>query len=300
MGSRAFFIVDDSFSFGYDSWRCTDIRIFRDSAGKKNNWVNRKEAYVMRFLLTNDDGIYARGLNALYQELSKDADCLIVAPEVEQSAVGHAITLFRPLMVRKAKKEGYFYGYAVTGTPADCVKIGIKELSEKPVDLVVSGINLGANIGINVIYSGTVSAATEAVIMGVPAMAISLDTHRDADFSFAAKFARKMAAFILNDYPLKNIALNVNVPAIPEDEIRGVVVAKQGKARLIENFERRVDPRENIYYWLAGDTQLSDNEEADSDACALRHGKISITPIYYDLTRYDVMSDLHERIKESF
>jgi 5'-nucleotidase len=254
----------------------------------------------VRYLLTNDDGIYARGLSALYQELSKDADCLIVAPEVEQSAVGHAITIFRPLMVRRAKKEGNFFGFAVAGTPADCVKIGVRELSEKPVDLIVSGINLGANVGINVIYSGTVSAATEGVILGIPSMAISLDTHRDADFSFAAKFARRMAAFMLKDYPMKHIALNVNIPAIPEAEIKGVVVAKQGRARFIENFEKRVDPRENIYYWLAGETQLSVHEEIDSDACALRKGMISITPIYYDLTRYDVMADLTERIKRQF
>lgn len=254
----------------------------------------------MRFLLTNDDGIYSKGLSTLYEELSKDADCLIVAPEVEQSAVGHAITLFRPLMVRRAKKNGGFLGYAVKGTPADCVKIGIKELSDKPVDLVVSGINLGANVGINVIYSGTVSAATEGVIMGVPSLAISLDTHRDADFSFAARFARKMAAFMLKDYPMKNIAINVNIPAIPEEEIQGIVVAKQGRARLIENFEKRVDPRDNIYYWLAGETELSNQEEPDSDACALCHGMISITPIYYDLTRYDVLADLSARIKRHF
>jgi len=253
----------------------------------------------MRFLLTNDDGIYARGLAALYQELSKDGDCLIVAPEVEQSAVGHAITLFRPLMVRAARKDGNFIGYAVKGTPADCVKIGIKELSDKPVDLVVSGINLGANVGTNVIYSGTVSAATEGVIMGIPSIAISLDAHRNADFSFAARFARKAADFMLKN-PMKDVALNINIPAIPEEEIKGITVARQGRARLIESFEKRVDPRENIYYWLAGETRFSDGEEADSDACALRHCMVSITPIYYDLTRYDVLAELSKRIKESF
>jgi 5'-nucleotidase len=259
---------------------------------------NEPDRANMRFLLTNDDGIYAKGLSALYQELSKDADCLIVAPEVEQSAVGHAITLFRPLMVRRAKKNGGFLGYAVKGTPADCVKIGIKELSEKPVDLVVSGINLGANVGINVLYSGTVSAATEGIIMGVPSMAFSLDAHRDPDFSFAARFARKMAAFMLKDYPMKNVAINVNIPAVPEEEIKGIVVVKQGRARLIENFEKRVDPRDNIYYWLAGETRLSEYEEIDSDACALSKGLISITPIYYDLTRYDVLRDLREKIEQ--
>ena len=145
----------------------------------------------MRFLLTNDDGIYAEGLGALFRELSQDAECLIVAPETEQSAVGHAITLSRPLMVRAVKREGRFYGYAVAGTPADCVKLGIRELAAGPVDLVVSGINRGANVGTNLIYSGTVSAATEGSILGVSALAVSLDSRSsDADFSFAARFAR--------------------------------------------------------------------------------------------------------------
>jgi 5'-nucleotidase len=252
----------------------------------------------MRFLLTNDDGIYAKGLSALYQELSKDADCLIVAPEIEQSAVGHAITIFRPLMVRPARKNGHFLGYAVAGTPADCVKIGIRELSDKPVDLVVSGINRGANVGINVIYSGTVSAATEGAIMGVPSMAVSLDSFDgNADFTVAAKFARKIAAFLLKNPHMKNIPMNINVPALPEKDIKGVVVTRQGRARLIESYERRVDPRENIYYWLTGETQLSDHEDPHADDCALRQGMITITPVYYDLTRHDVLAELGTLIK---
>ena len=246
----------------------------------------------MRYLLTNDDGIYARGLSALYDELSKDADCLIVAPEVEQSAVGHAITLSRPLMVRDAWKSGQFLGHAVTGTPADCVKLGVKSLSEGAVDLVVSGINRGANVGINVLYSGTVSAATEGLILGLPSLAVSLDSHRrDADYAFAARFARRMASFLLR-HPLKNAILNVNVPALDEAEIRGVAVVAQGRARLLENFEKRVDPRDNIYYWLAGETQLADDEAEDSDASALRRGMIAVTPLYCDLTRRDALEDL--------
>lgn len=249
----------------------------------------------MRFLLTNDDGIYAKGLTTLYQELSRDAECLVVAPEVEQSAVGHAITLFRPLMVREARKNGTALGYAVAGTPADCVKLGIRKLAGEPVDLVVSGINRGANVGTNVLYSGTVSAATEAIILGVPSLAISLDSHKDADFTFAARFARKMATFILK-HSWKDIAVNVNIPALPEGEIKGVVVVKQGRARLLENFEKRVDPRDNTYYWLAGDTHLADDEAPDSDACALRQGYITITPIYYDLTRYDMLQELGDKV----
>ena len=251
----------------------------------------------MRFLLTNDDGLYARGLGALYQELSRDADCLVVAPEIEQSAVGHAITIAKPLMVRPARKNGQFMGWAVAGTPADCVKIGLRELSDKPVDLVVSGINLGANVGINVLYSGTVSAATEGAILGVPSIAVSLGTHsRDADFGFAARFARKVARFMLEHNPNRHIPLNVNVPAIPEKDVQGIVVTRQGQARLMEQFERRTDPRENVYYWLAGETQVADSEDNGTDFLALRNGMISITPIYYDLTRYDVMEELRGTI----
>ncbi|MCX7634275.1 MAG: 5'/3'-nucleotidase SurE [Syntrophales bacterium] len=251
----------------------------------------------MRYLLTNDDGIYARGLAALHRELSKDADCLVVAPEVEQSAVGHAITIARPLMVRKARKNGQFLGYAVTGTPADCVKIGIRELSEQPVALVVSGINRGANVGINVIYSGTVSAATESAILGVPSLAVSLDSYRDTDYRFAATFARRMAAYIVS-HPLPGVAINVNVPALPPEEIKGVVVVKQGRARLMESFERRVDPRDNIYYWLAGESQIADDDAEDSDAVALSRGYITVTPLQCDLTRYDLLATLSAGIKE--
>jgi len=254
----------------------------------------------MRYLLTNDDGIYAKGLSVLYEELSKNADCLIVAPEVEQSAVGHAITLFRPLMVRRAVKNGRFLGYAVAGTPADCVKIGIKELSDGPVDLVVSGINRGANVGINVLYSGTVSAATEGIILGIPSLAVSLDTHKDADFSFAARFARKMAAFMVENLPFNGTTLNVNVPALPENEIKGIAVTRQGRARLMENFDKRTDPRDNIYYWLAGETQFSAEEDPDSDACALKRGMITITPLHYDLTRHDALKDLSGKVKKHF
>lgn len=246
----------------------------------------------MRFLLTNDDGIYAKGLSILYRELSRVADCLIVAPEIEQSAVGHAITMSRPLMVRAARKNGEFLGYAVAGTPADCVKIGIRELSDQPVDLVVSGINRGANVGVNVIYSGTVSAATEGAILGVPAMAVSLDTRTDADFNFAAKFARKMALFMMNHYRSKHIPLNINVPALPEKDIRGIAVTRQGTARFADTFEKRIDPRENVYYWLAGETKLSGGDEEGTDVLALSQGKISITPIHYDLTRYEVLEEL--------
>jgi 5'-nucleotidase len=252
----------------------------------------------MRILLTNDDGIYAKGLSSLYEEISQEAECLIVAPEIEQSAVGHAITISRPLMVRRAMKNGSFLGYAVLGTPADCVKIGIKELTEKPVDLVVSGINRGSNAGINVIYSGTVSAATEALIMGIPAIAISLDTHKEADFTYAAKFARKMVRLIMNNPIIQSSAINVNIPCIPAEQIKGVCVVRQGKSNIIETFEKRVDPRENTYYWISAGC-ASANDAKDTDVAALAAGFITITPLQYDLTRYDLMDTLQEIVKQS-
>lgn len=252
----------------------------------------------MRFLLTNDDGIYAKGLNALYKELSKEADCLIVAPETEQSAVGHAITLSRPLMVRRATKNDKFLGYAVCGTPADCVKIGITELSDKPVDLVVSGINRGGNAGVNVLYSGTVSAATEGAILGYPALAVSLDTHKEADFTFAAKFARKMTRLILsNQEQLKGSAINVNIPCIPREKNKGVVVVRQAQSNIVETFEKRVDPRENIYYWFASESQSARNQQ-DTDVGALTAGFVTITPIQHDLTRYDLLDTLKNMMKK--
>jgi len=247
----------------------------------------------MRILLTNDDGIYARGLSALYNELSKDNDCLIVAPEIEQSAVGHAITLFRPLMVRSATKGGNFLGYAVCGTPADCVKIGIKELAGQMPDLVVSGINRGANCGNNVIYSGTVSAATEAAMMGVTSMAVSLDTHQEADFTFAARFACKMVRLIDKTRSLHGSAFNVNIPCLPQEKIKGVSVVKQGKGNVIETFEKRTDPRDNIYYWISGEL-LNADKDLQTDIGALSEGYITITPIQYDLTKYELLDDLQK------
>lgn len=250
----------------------------------------------MKILLTNDDGIYARGLAALYEELSQEADCVIVAPEIEQSAVGHAITLFRPLTVRSATKGGAFLGYAVCGTPADCVKIGVRELVGEPPDLVVSGINRGANCGNNIIYSGTVSAATEASMMGITSLAVSLASHKEADFSVAARFARSLVRRIADNASFHGIAFNVNVPCLPEDQIRGAVVVRQGRSRVMESFEKRVDPRDNIYYWMSGET-VSGEQDIETDTAALQAGYITITPIQYDLTRYELLDPLRSALE---
>jgi 5'-nucleotidase len=236
----------------------------------------------MRVLLTNDDGIHAPGLRALYEELQGRFDLYVVAPESEMSAVGHAITLTSPLRVQTVRKNGAFFGYGVTGTPADCVKIALQELLEEPPDVILSGINLGANVGVNVLYSGTVSAATEGAFLGIKSIALSLDTHTDPDFGFAARFSREMIRFVLEHGMRPGTALNVNIPA-HAPRIRGVRITRQGTGRFRERYERRIDPRGNLYYWLVGETPVRE-ENPEADASALRDNWITITPVNCDLT----------------
>ena len=248
----------------------------------------------MKILLTNDDGIHAEGLYALYEALKRNYDVFVVAPESEMSAVGHAITLNLPLRVRKVYKKGEFYGYAVTGTPADCVKIAVKELLESPPDVILSGINLGRNVGMDILYSGTVSAATEGAFLGFPSAAISLDTRKAPDFSFAARFSREIIRFMMENHLRDGTALNVNIPAVPPDKIKGIAFTRQGTSRFEERFERRNDPRGNTYYWLSGETLVGDGN-GDSDSMALRKNQITVTPIQYDLTCEDEMKRLKGR-----
>lgn len=241
----------------------------------------------------NDDGIYARGLAALAEEIKKIGEVTIVAPIEEQSAVGHAITLLSPLRVSNFQKNGEFFGYAVTGTPADCVKIAYWALlNEQKPDLVVSGINHGSNTGLNVIYSGTASAATEGTILGIPSIAVSLATYEDVDFSFAAKFARNLALMVLDNGLPPSTYLNVNVPAIPEEQIEGVEVTRQGMAVYRERFDKRTDPHKKTYYWLTGQKINLDVEPQDADDVAVMQNKISITPIHFDLTNYKYLEQL--------
>lgn len=245
----------------------------------------------MAILVTNDDGIYAPGLAALYQELRLLGEVAVVAPESEQSAVGHAISLTTPLRVKQVSLGGGARGWAVSGTPADCVKIALAELLPEPPELVVSGINLGPNVGINVLYSGTVSAATEAAILGLRAVAVSLNTYREPDFAAAALLTRRLLAQ-LQDWPLpERVCLNINLPALPPEQIKGVRITRQDTGRLVEHFQHRVDPRERVYYWLAEINERRDLESG-TDFEALESGYISITPIHHDLTHYPSLTTL--------
>jgi 5'-nucleotidase len=244
-------------------------------------------------LLTNDDGIYAPGLAALYRELQRLGEVTVVAPESEQSAVGHSISLITPLRVKEVSLNGGVEGSAVSGTPADCVKIALAELLPGPPDLVVSGINLGPNVGINVLYSGTVSAATEAAILGVPGVAFSLNSYdQSADFATAARLARELLEKLQGWAAWTNgVCLNVNLPALPREEVKGVRITRQDTGPLVEHFERRVDPRRHVYYWLAA-INARPAPAPDTDYGALAQGYVSVTPIHHDLTDYRSLNDL--------
>jgi 5'-nucleotidase len=247
----------------------------------------------LKILLTNDDGIYAPGLAALYQELKALGEVVVVAPESEQSAVGHAITLMTPLRVKEVSLNCGVEGFAVSGFPADCVKIAIAELLPSPPDLVVSGINLGPNVGINVLYSGTVSAATEAGILGVKGVAFSLDSYdQNADFAAAASLSRELLEQVRDWGAWNNgVCLNINLPNVPRAAIKGVKITRQDTGPLVEHFERRVDPRRHVYYWLA-EINARPAINPDTDYGALAQGYISVTPIQHDLTDYHSLNDL--------
>ncbi len=244
-------------------------------------------------LVTNDDGIYAPGIEALVAVLSGLGEVKVVAPLTEMSAVGHAITLSDPLRVKEIEKQGIFFGLAVNGTPADCVKLALTCLLERTPDIIVSGINAGSNTATNVIYSGTVSAAAEGVIYGVPSIAVSLTSFSYKDFSYSARIARQIAGKVLQNGLPERTVLNINVPAVPESEIKGIRVTRQGKGRYEEEFDKRQDPQGRTYYWMAGKRQVLDSD-GDVDDIAISENYVAITPIQYDLTHHDFIKDLRQ------
>jgi 5'-nucleotidase len=247
----------------------------------------------LRVLLTNDDGIFAEGLRALAGCFHQVAETFIVAPDHEQSATGHAITMHRPLRAEQVKMPltPDVPAWYVNGTPADCVKLAVESLLPGRPDLVVSGINRGSNLGTDVLYSGTVSAAIEAVILGIPAIAVSLTEHRENYYDHAAGFICRLAGVLWQRGINSDVLLNINVPACLPEEIRGVAVTRLGVRQYRNAFESRKDPRGRTYYWLAG--ELVDTEDGDdSDVSAVKSNKISVTPIHYDLTNYGLIGEL--------
>ena len=247
-----------------------------------------------KILITNDDGIFSSGIYALWEAISEIGEPTVVAPNMEQSAVGHAITLTDPLRVVPAKRSGGFEGWAVSGTPADCAKIAIKSiLNEKP-DLLISGINLGANVGTNIIYSGTVSAATEGTILGIPSIAISRDGFKSNDWRGAQETAIKLAKYVLKYGVPKGTLLNVNVPDCPPDKIKGIRITSQGTQYFKDDFEERIDPRRRSYYWMKG--EIIDNDESlDFDGKAISEKFVSVTPIHFKVTNESYLRELKDQ-----
>ncbi len=247
--------------------------------------------FVPLILVTNDDGIYAEGLRYLRKALAHLGQIAVVAPVAEQSAVGHSITLYDPIKVHEIRFNGETYGFGISGTPADSVKLALYALLPRRPDLVVSGINNGANLGINVLYSGTVSAATEAAILGVPAMAVSLAQKKDPPYDWALPHVLSIARWSLHQKLPKGVALNVNIPALPPEKIRGVKITRQALSPFKETVEPREDPRGNKYYWLSGQSEEIDTSD-DIDVIAVAQGYVSVTPLFYDLTAHAYREEL--------
>src|SRR3954467_9172580 len=245
----------------------------------------------MLILLTNDDGIHAPGLLAMWRELVKLGEVHVVAPETVQSATGHGITLTTPLLTSAVTIENGFTGIAVDGRPADCVKVAVAKLLPRQPDLVVSGINAGANTGINVVYSGTIAAAIEAGFLGLPAIASSLYLRRDVptDYVRAAVFTRQTIELILEAGLSPGQVATINLPALgPDQQPTGVKIVRQCDRGWADSYEERKDPRGRSYFWNTSVFTLG-NTEDDTDVAALRDGYITVTPLQFDLTHYPLL-----------
>lgn len=252
----------------------------------------------MKILLCNDDGIHADGIKTLYRAVRDFGEIVVAAPAEEQSAVGHAITVFDPIKMSRIQFEEARAAYAVGGTPADCIKLAVTALMDTPPDLVLSGVNLGENAGISVIYSGTVSAATEATLLGVPSIAFSLATYHDPHWDTTIEPIRRIVRGVREHGLPEGVLLNVNFPNLDQNKIKGYAVTRMGRSRYNELFHERTDPRGNSYFWLDGEMVLLE-DGGGTDVDALEKGYISVSPIGIDLTRYDAMDRLKPWVQDA-
>lgn len=243
--------------------------------------------FPVSILLSNDDGISSEGIAILQDALAALDEIWVVAPDRDQSAVSHSLTLYRPLRIEQVGPRAF----AVDGTPTDCINLAINGLLQERPCLVISGINRGANLGDDITYSGTVSAAMEATLLGVPAIAVSLVADDDFDFAPAAAFTQRLATAVLADHLPPDTLLNVNVPGLPAEQIKGFALTRQGKRRYGDAIVEKVDPRGKKYYWIGGGPfDFVDGE--GTDFSAVRQGLISVTPLHLDLTNYGSLTRL--------
>jgi 5'-nucleotidase len=245
-------------------------------------------------LITNDDGVMAPGIMNLVEAVKDLGKIIVVAPDKPQSGMGHAITIGHPLRLQKVNVFGDIEAYSCTGTPVDCVKLAVDKILHRKPDLCLSGINHGANHSINVIYSGTMSAAVEAAIESIPSAGFSLlDYSIEADFSGARKYARIIVEKMLATPQDKHTVLNVNFPPLPPEHLKGIMICRQAYAKYEEDFLERLDPHGRKYYWLTGEFVNFDKGK-DTDVWALANGYVSVVPVQFDLTHYVLKTKLEK------
>lgn len=253
-----------------------------------------KEGFGLNILLANDDGIHAPGLLAMKSQLDNLGNVTVVAPAVEQSGAGHAITFLRPLVPKKIFHGDEFFGWAVDGTPADCVKLGVTELCEQRPDLIVSGINGGLNAGINVLYSGTVAAAFEGAFFGVTSFAVSLESNEKARFDVAAEIASNVIRQVLdNNTDEKSQMYNLNIPTAATEEAANpeLRIVPMGVGRYGEDYIKRTDPKGRTYYWTSSDPPPAETEH-ETDLNALLAGNVTVTPLHFNMTLQSRMDEM--------
>jgi 5'-nucleotidase len=248
-------------------------------------------------LITNDDGVTAPGILNLIEAVKDLGKIIVVAPDKPQSGMGHAITIGHPLRLHKIKTVENVETWSCTGTPVDCVKLAVDKILHRKPDLCLSGINHGANHSINVIYSGTMSAAVEAAIESIPSVGFSLlDFNIEADFTGARQYARQVVEMMLKTKLDKHTVLNVNIPSVPAELIKGIKICRQAYAKYVEDFIERTDPHGRLYYWLTGEFVNFDKGK-DTDVWALANNYVSVVPVQFDLTNYVLKSQLEKQWK---
>jgi len=246
-------------------------------------------------LLTNDDGIGAPSMIAMRNALSELDKCFIIAPHTQKSASAHAISLRHDVELSEFKYDNEFFGYQVKGTPADCVKLALCELLTDLPQVIVSGINLGPNTGVSVYYSGTVSAAREGTIAGIPSIAISLCSFTYTDFSYACTILKKITQRVIQQGLPEGVTLNINVPPLTEEEIKGIKITKQAHSRFVERYTKNGHNGESTLYSLSGELELVD-EDPDNDEQVVKEGYVSVTPIQLDLTSFSSFKEVEALI----
>jgi 5'-nucleotidase len=268
--------------------------ISRGKAKSKPTRGNTKKPVI---LITNDDGISAPGIMNLVEAVKDLGKIVVVAPDKPQSGMGHAITIGHPLRLQKSNQFEGIECYSCTGTPVDCVKLAVDKVLHRKPDLCLSGINHGANHSINVIYSGTMSAAVEAAIESIPSAGFSLlDYNIEADFTGARKYTRKVVEMMLDTDLNKHTILNVNIPSIPAELLKGFRICRQAYAKYEEDFIERTDPNGRLYYWLTGEF-VNFDKGTDTDVWALANDYVSVVPVQFDLTNYVLKTQLEKQWK---